>query len=402
MKKLPIIIVCMLVLVCLGLIYGYSIFVSPLEAEFGWSRSDTSLTFTISMIAMCVGALISGRFNSKKNKPFYTMIISAVCVCVGFIASSNLTSLIVFYIAYGGGVGFGVGFAYSQIINLGAKLIPGRQGLLSGLLMMCFGFGTLILGSICNVVMESIGWRTTFLGLGIVFGVLLVLVGLCLQVAYKSIDNQPADTTNITNEGMTTSEMMKTSSFKLVFIWIVLLSSAGLAFVGHVMPCAVELGASTSLAVLLTGVTSVSNGAGRFIFGIVYDKIGVRNTMSIITVLFVVASVVACFAVYLGILPLFILGCVLVGLSFGASPISTSIIFAKLYGLKYFSGNFGVAMMNLVFAAFLGPYLIGYVYTAMDSYTMTFFSLIAFAIVQVLIIIPITKILKKDNALKAA
>ena len=57
------IIISLCTLIFLGLIYGWSIFVVPLENEFGWSRSETSLTFTISIMAMCLSMLTGGMFN---------------------------------------------------------------------------------------------------------------------------------------------------------------------------------------------------------------------------------------------------------------------------------------------------------------------------------------------------
>ena len=57
----------LLTMLCLGLVYGWSIFVVPLEAEFGWERSETSLTFSISMISMVIGIMLGGQFNKKKD-----------------------------------------------------------------------------------------------------------------------------------------------------------------------------------------------------------------------------------------------------------------------------------------------------------------------------------------------
>lgn len=50
-----------------GIIYAWSIFIPPLEAEFGWSRASTSLVFSVSMIALSVG-MISVGFFSKNSQ----------------------------------------------------------------------------------------------------------------------------------------------------------------------------------------------------------------------------------------------------------------------------------------------------------------------------------------------
>lgn len=53
-------------LLCLGLIYAWSVFRAPLEEEFGWSKAQTSVTFSISMMMFCLGGLVSGIVTGKK------------------------------------------------------------------------------------------------------------------------------------------------------------------------------------------------------------------------------------------------------------------------------------------------------------------------------------------------
>ncbi|NLN47872.1 MAG: OFA family MFS transporter, partial [Clostridiales bacterium] len=74
----------------LGLIYAWSLFAAPLEAEFGWSRSQTSVTFSISMITFCLGSIMSG-FILKKRPPRNVLLISAVLFLIGFFMTSRIT-----------------------------------------------------------------------------------------------------------------------------------------------------------------------------------------------------------------------------------------------------------------------------------------------------------------------
>ncbi len=398
-SRIPVIILCMITLLCLGLVYGYSIFVAPLEAEFGWVRSETSLTFTISMIAMCLGIMFGGRFNNNKDKPFFTLIIGAVLIAAGFITASTTQTLILFYIAYGAGVGFGVGIAYSQLISVGTRMIPGKQGILSGILMMCFGLGALVLGSICNTLMAVVGWRQTFWIMGIIFGTLLVITGFCLQLTCR--DKEKTAKTLAPDEGkkghFTSAQMLATADYKFFYLWLITLSAAGLALMGHIAPCAMQIGATSSAAALFTGLTSVSNGIGRLVFGAAYDKFGVKRTVGYISVLFVAAAVIAALAVTLASVPLLAIGCVLVGMSFGASPTSTSALVIRFYGSRFFSSNFGITTTHLILAAFLGPYLAGWLYTSSGTYVTTFYCVIGFSVVSVIIARLMLGIAKKAN-----
>lgn len=55
----------MITLAIAGLLYAWSIFVAPLETEFGWNRSQTSLTFSLSMVFWSVGLLVNGQMAKR-------------------------------------------------------------------------------------------------------------------------------------------------------------------------------------------------------------------------------------------------------------------------------------------------------------------------------------------------
>src|SRR5260370_30705869 len=54
----------------LGTLYAWSVFVAPLEKQFGWNRADTSMVFTIAIAVMALTFLVAGRIQDKFG-PFY-------------------------------------------------------------------------------------------------------------------------------------------------------------------------------------------------------------------------------------------------------------------------------------------------------------------------------------------
>ena len=91
----------------LGLLYAWSLFIAPLEKDFGWTRAQTSLIFTISIIFFCLGG-IAGGFITGRKCPGFTILISAVFLLFGFGASSQINSLPAIFITYGVISGFGI------------------------------------------------------------------------------------------------------------------------------------------------------------------------------------------------------------------------------------------------------------------------------------------------------
>jgi OFA family oxalate/formate antiporter-like MFS transporter len=401
----------MIMLLCLGLIYGWSIFVAPLEAEFGWVRSQTSLTFTISMAFFCMGSLAGGMLVMKNVKRNLLMVIAGVLLLVGFYAASFSTRLVHFYLFYGVLCGFGVGLCYNLLISSVTKLFPGKQGLVSGVLMMSFGFGGLVLGSLCSSLLASMGWRSTFKVIGILIGLIIIVGSVIIDITGKRI----AQSTELNvgkqasgkgalkagaSRDYTVGEMMKDPSFILIFAWLTLLSSAGLMIIGHIAPVILEQGATPATAALVVGVVSVSNGLGRVAFGLGFDKLGTQKTLWLINICLLLAGVMLSLGVLMSSMIILLAGCVFTGLSYGGSPVSTSAIIHKLFGNKYFSGNFSIAITHLMFAALIGPTLASTLQGRSGSYQTSFYALVVIGLLALVLCGLINKKISSLNKLE--
>lgn len=395
-----------LMLLCLGLIYGWSIFVAPLEKEFGWIRSQTSLTFTISMAMFCIGSLVGGALTVRKVKRLFLLISSGLLLLAGFYAASFSQQLIHFYVFYGVFCGFGVGLSYNVIISSVTKLFPGKQGLVSGILMMGFGFGGLVLGSFCSSLLATMGWRSTFQVIGILIGAIIIVGGFLIDVLGKEtgsrVDSAKASKPETNKQegnpaaGMQkssqasppeyqTRDMMRNPTFQFLFVWLVLLSSAGLMIIGHIAPCVLELGGTPATAALAVGIVSVFNGVGRVSFGFSYDKLGIQKTLWLINSFLLLAGILLSASVATANMTLLFIGCAVTGMSYGGSPVSTSAIVHKLFGNTFFSSNFSIAVSNLIFAALIGPTLAGYLQSSSGSYQTSFYALVVIGVIALIL-----------------
>ena len=379
----------MLMLLCLGLIYGWSIFVAPLEAEFGWVRAQTSLTFTISMAMFCIGGLAAGMLVMRGIKRSYLMVTAGLLLLGGFYAAGYSAQLAHFYIFYGVLCGFGVGVSYNLLISAVTKLFPGKQGFISGILMMSFGFGGLVLGSLCASLLISLGWRSTFKIIGLLIGLIVIVGSVVIDIAGKKLASQlPVQAATgsgksgkeIGSREYSVREMMKSPSFIILFAWLVLLSSAGLMIIGHVAPSILELGAEPATAAMAVGVVSVSNGAGRVLFGLSFDRIGMKKTLWLINLCLLTAGLLLSFAVGTANIGLLLFGCAFMGISYGGSPVSTSAVVHRLFGHQNFSGNFSVAVTNLLFAALIGPTVAASLQGSTGSYQTSYYVLIGIGV----------------------
>src|SRR3977135_3959077 len=112
----------------LGTLYGWSVFVAPLEARFGWKRAETSMVFTIAVTVFALSFVVAGRIQDRFG-PLGCSLAGGTLVSLGFYLCSYTTSLNYLYVCFGVIGGLGNGFGYATTIPVMAKGFAAMRGL---------------------------------------------------------------------------------------------------------------------------------------------------------------------------------------------------------------------------------------------------------------------------------
>ena len=343
-----------------GIIYAWSILKAPLASELLWDGSALALNFTLTMCFFCLGGLV-GSFISRKIGVKLAVIIPGVVAGLGFILTATLSGgVLPLYFTYALMAGGGIGVVYNVIISSVNAWFPDKKGLCSGALMMGFGLSTLILGNLASKLFEipSIGWRATYIIIGIALGVALVITGIFLRrpTAEDQLPTPGAASSrgeDFERRDYSPTEMLRRFSFWRAFILLICLTAVGSSVISFARDLAISVGAQTTLATTLVGVLSVCNGLGRIATGRAFDAFGRRITMIGANIITIFAAGVTLLAVYVHSLPLCIIGLCLTGISYGSSPTIASAFTSGFYGTKHFSTNFSIMNFNLMAASFV-------------------------------------------------
>ena len=382
-----------------GIIYAWSVIKSPFVDEFNWTADSLTLNYTLTMCAFCLGGLL-GSFLSKRIGVKLSTIISGVVAGVGFILTSLLSSdqLVLLYITYALMAGGGIGVVYNVVISSVNAWFPDKKGFSSGCLMMGFGLSALILGNLSATLfdIESIGWRGTYVIIGIALGVTLVITGLLLNRPGEGDTLPEAQTKAVAGEDFdrrdySPREMLSRFSFWRAFLLLICLTAVGSSVISFAKDLAISVGANSDLATTLVGVLSVCNGLGRIITGKAFDMIGRRNTMICANIITIFAAGVTLLAVNLNSLPLCIIGLCLTGMSYGSSPTVSSAFTSAFYGQKYFPQNFSIMNFNLMAASFVATACSSLYIALGNSFTAPFILLLALSVVALGLNISIKK-----------
>lgn len=381
-----------------GVLYAWSILKSPLSTEFGWSPSELALNFTLAMTFFCIGGLLGAQL-SKRLGHRMALILAGVLSAAGFILTAflNNVSVAMLYVTYGALAGIGIGISYNVVIATVSAWFPDKKGLCSGCLMMGFGASALVLGNVADVMFKStIGWRVTYIALGVAIFVVLTLAAVILKTPGSEVVFPKADSSKTVEEesskkqDFTSKQMLCRPSFWMAFICISFLAAVGSSVISFAKDLVLSVNAPETLAVSLVGVLSVCNGLGRIITGAVFDIIGCRKTMLCANILTIGAAAVTLMAVYVNSLALCIVGVCLTGMSYGACPTITAAFTSSFFGMKNFSNNMALMTFTVMVGSFVAT-ASNKVLEATGGYTATFVMLLSLTFVALALNIFIRK-----------
>lgn len=371
------------VLLFAGLIYAWSVLVIPISQEFPeWSNTSLSLTFTICMTLFCLGGLIGGLVQKKINVKI-NVWVAAVLFLVGFFISSKAQSIVTLYIGYGILAGFASGLAYNSVMSTMSKWFPDKQGLISGILLMGFGFGSFIIGKVYQAYTPAQigGWRTSFMIFGIILLIVLAIGGFFFVkpgddfvVEANTSKKEKKSANKETGIDVNSAQMVKRPSFWLYFVWTTLLGAAGLALISQASGIAGEVGKQIDASTIATvvGLISICNGIGRVIYGGMFDKIGRFKTMLTIVVVFFISALLLMVSFKTQNFAILVIGFMLCGASYGGITSTNSAFVNLFYGATHYPVNFPIVNLNLIIASF-GSTIAGALYDSTGSYLSTIF-----------------------------
>lgn len=341
---------CTVVMLFAGVIYAWSILKAPLAEEFGFSSTVLSVNFTLTFCLFCLGGIVNGRIRDRATVRV-RLLLAAACILVGFFIASVMRGALMLYLGYGVLAGFGIGIVYSNVVAEMTLWFPDRQGLCSGILMMGFGASAMLLGSTTQhlIDMPTVGWRRTYLLLGVVIAAVTVAAAVLFRSAPPA-EPRAAGAAEDENRKLQLppSKMVRTLSFWSIFLRAICAGCAGSVLINFARELSLTIGASVALATAVVGILSVCNGLGRLLCGLAFDLLGYKKTLWSSNGISLAAILLTIISYTVGSVPLFVTASVLTGISYGTMTTISSAIVADFYGTKYFAQNFSLMNFTLV------------------------------------------------------
>jgi MFS transporter, OFA family, oxalate/formate antiporter len=357
--------------IALGAVYAWSVFRLPLAKQFGWSISEVTLTFTVSIFVLGVAAFFGGLWLNRRGPRIVALTGGFLYGAGVFLASFSDHRLWWLYLTYGVIGGTGVGFSYIVPVAVLVKWFPDRRGLITGVAVGGFGAGALITAPVATRLIQSVGVLSTFAYLGVAYLVVTVVSGYFMQnppegwkpAGWIATGTQAAQRST---RDYTLGEALRTWQWWALWLLLFLNTSAGISIISQESPLFQELARVSAVAAAgMVGVASIGNAFGRVFWAWASDSITRRATFAVMFL----AQVVLFWALpdinspgALTIVAFVVLMCY--GGGFGTMPAFA----ADYFGSRNVGPIYGLMLTAWGFASAFGPLLIAYMRQAKGSY----------------------------------
>jgi MFS transporter, OFA family, oxalate/formate antiporter len=270
--------------------YGWTLFVAPLHASFGWNEARIQVAFTIFIVIETWLVPVEGWLVDRFG-PRVVVIAGGVLCGFAWLLDAYANRLATLYLAAARG-GAGAGAVYGAAIGNALKWFPDHRGLAAGLTAGGFGAGAALTVIPIAAMIRDAGYRHAFFDFGLGQGLVIIVVALSLRSPQRDQAlPQASSRLRQSAEDRPPTAVLRSPIFWLLYAMFVMVAAGGLMATAQLGPIARDFKVATApisvfgltlpALTLALSVESLANGATRPLFGWISDLMGRENTMAV-------------------------------------------------------------------------------------------------------------------------
>lgn len=355
-----------------GAAYAFGTFFHSLRDEFGATRQEISLVFSLTAFLYFLLGALSGPLADRIG-PRRIIAAGGVLVGMGLLLAAATQRLWQIYISYGFGVGLGIGVSYVPAVGAVQRWFIRQRGLASGLAVSGIGCGSLLIPPIAATLIATVGWRWAYVYLGVSVLLVMVTAAAVIERAPEARgltpDGDPPrlDGGVTVAGGATRGEALHSPRFWWLYL-ACFTTSVGLfiPFV-HLVPYATDHGISEFAAAFLLGAIGAGSTLGRLALGSVADRFGRRQSLAGSFLLMAAMQLWWVMSASMWSLLVFAL---CFGTGYGGFVALIPALTTDYFGVRQAGAIIGVLYTGVGIGSLVGPTLAGIAFDLRQSYTL--------------------------------
>jgi MFS family permease len=376
----------MAVHLCIGEVYGFSVFNEPLTRVLGiqtsragadWTIPQVGWIYSIALAMLGFSAAILGKWVERRG-PRCAMLASGACFCSGLVISAlgvHWHQLWLLYLGYGVVGGIGLGLGYIAPVSTLMKWFPDRPGLATGLAIMGFGGGALVGAPLGQELLArfrgpaSTGVGEAFLVLAAIYSGFLLFGAATVRVpapGWKP-EGKPHQPRRLVPAGASVGvdRAWRTPQFWLLWSVLALNVTAGIGILGQAsLMCQDMFGVSATVGAGFAGLLSLFNMGGRFLWSSASDRTGRKFIYCVYFLAGAVLYALLPATQRWGSQPGFVVVTALIISMYGGGFATIPAYLRDIFGTYQVGAIHGRLITAWSLAALVGPQLVNYLSTA--------------------------------------
>jgi MFS family permease len=373
-----------IILLCLGSVYSWSIFRTPLEGELGISATQSLLPFTFGLV-FYAGTMPIAGFYIPRIGTRVTTAIGGIVVGLGYILSSFATQIGALIFTYGVIAGTGVGIVYGVPIVVVSRWFPDKKGLAVGLTIIGFGLSPLITAPLANQLIEAYSVRPTLRLLGIAFTFIILALALVMKLPPKGWHPRRHAAAVAGSALVNTRNLFHNRSFYGLWLCYAIGTLVGLTAIGISSSVGEEIiDINPTVAAWSVSLFALFNGVSRPLFGWLSDRFKPHYIAILSYVLILIACVLMINA-EAGQVATYLTAFCLFWFCLGGWLAMAPTITLRFFNPEKYAQNYGIVFTAYGVGALIGTLLAGHIRDLFGSYDLVFYPMAVLAMAGVVI-----------------
>ena len=377
--------------------YAVTVVLPRVQADFGVSRSDASLPYTLTMIGFGLGGILMGRLSDRFGV-MVPVLIGSVGLGIGFIAAGSATSLWQFNLAQGLLLGLlGTSATFAPLVADTTQWFTRRRGIA---LAICMS-GNYLAGAVWPPVMQhfidSAGWRPTYIGVGVFCLISMLPLAFVLRrrpptaapsavvAAAPSASGPGASAQTAPPSGSDRPLGLSPATLQTLLCIAGVSCCVAMSMPQvHIVAYCGDLGFGAARGAQMLSLMLGFGIVSRLVSGAISDRIGGLRTLLLGAVLQGIALLM--FLASDGVTSLYVVS-ILFGLFQGGIVPSYALIVREHFTPKEAGARVGTVLMATLFGMALGGWMSGAIFDWTGSYRAAFANGIAWNLLNVSIVV---------------
>jgi MFS family permease len=355
--------------VAVGTMFSLAVFLQPMADETGWSRASISSGMTLNFLAMGVAGFIWGTLSDRYGARI-VVLAGAILLGLGQVLASLATSPLAFELTYGLLVGFATGAFFAPMIATVSNWFETNRSLAVSLVSAGMGVAPMTISPFARWLIESYGWRSAMLTIGIGAWILLIPAALLIRRPPAATSADAAGSAAMANgSSLTAAQALRSPEFIILALTFSFCCAAHSGPIFHMVSYAISCGVPAMYAVSVYSVEGLAGLGGRLLFGVAADRLGVKRVL--VAGLLTQAVVIGSYA-FINRLGEFYTLAVIFGTVYGGVMPLYATLAREYFGPRIMGTVFGAATLVSSIGMASGPLIGGWIFDAYGTYAWLF------------------------------